>query len=125
MGSLRRSSGFTLIEMMVSLAIVTIIAGVVLTSHSSFSNSLIVSNTAYDVALSMREAQSYGIGVRGLGSTVNVGYGLDFSAATPLSYRFFSDGYGGATCGASAPPNCKPGDGVYSANHDAVVSNYT
>jgi len=112
-----------MIEMLVSLAILVLLATVILSSHTNFTNSIILSNTAYDVALSLHDAESYGIGSRGYGSIVNTGYGLHFSSATPNSYIFFAD-----TNPAAPPdslPTSHPGDGIYTANSDQVVSTFT
>ena len=51
--ALSLSKGFTLIELMVVLAIIVVITTVVLTSQSSFNKSLILANTSYDIALSL------------------------------------------------------------------------
>ena len=118
---MNRSAGFTMIEMLVSLAILILLATVILSSHTNFTNSIILSNTAYDVALSMHDAESYGIGSRGYGSTINTGYGLYFSMATPTTYLFFADTDPNHCSGTD--PRCKPGDGQYTPN-DALISTY-
>ena len=107
--------------MLVSLAILTILSAVLLSSHASFSNSIIITNAAYDVALSLRNAEGYGIGSRGYGAVVNTGYGLDFTPTTPTSYRFFADT---SPAAGSSAPDAKPGDGVYTAGQDALVTTY-
>ncbi|HVW82494.1 MAG TPA: prepilin-type N-terminal cleavage/methylation domain-containing protein [Candidatus Paceibacterota bacterium] len=119
-----RARGFTLIEMLVSLAILTIIAVIVLTSHASFTNSLIVTNAAYDVALSLRQAESFGVSSRNSGAIANAGYGIDFSTANLSSYVLFVDNHPN-NCGPGSLPSCKPGNGVYNAGADGLVSTYT
>lgn len=112
-----------MIEMLVSIAILMIIAAVVLTSHASFTNSLIVTNAAYDISLSLRQAESFGISSRGSGGAANAGYGLHFTNRAPASsYTFFTDTSPAASC---STPDCKPGDGLYTQGSDGLVSTYT
>lgn len=88
-------SGFTLIEILVAIAIMTIIMGVVVFDHQRFSEQMRITNLSYQIALSIRETQAYGINVRGLGTNTDqrfdVGYGIHFDMATPHSYTTFAD----------------------------------
>ena len=54
------SSGFTLVEMVVVLAIITVISGVVLSDQTSFNKTLVLANTAYDIALTVRSVETFG-----------------------------------------------------------------
>jgi prepilin-type N-terminal cleavage/methylation domain-containing protein len=81
--------GFTLIELLVSVSILAFITTTVLANHSRFNSSLLLGNLAYDVALSVRQAQVYGLSVRSYNSAFNIGYGVHFSS--PTSYLFFAD----------------------------------
>lgn len=56
--------GFTLIELIVVIAIFSIIMSVALYNQSGLNSSILTNNFAYELALNIREAQSYGIGVR-------------------------------------------------------------
>ncbi len=86
----RRSlTGFTLIEMLVVMFIFTIITGVILANHARFNSSVLLGSLAYNVALSIREAQVYGLSVQPFGANFEVGYGVHFSA--PDRYVFFAD----------------------------------
>jgi prepilin-type N-terminal cleavage/methylation domain-containing protein len=114
--------GFTLIELLVVFAIIVSIMGVVFTSQGSFNKTFTLTNTAYDVALSLRGAQTYGLGSRAVGTTVNAGYGLHFESSTPASFSFFADTSPVASC---STPDCKPGNYVYTAGSDALVRTYT
>ncbi len=49
--------GFGLIELLVSISIVMIVLAVVMVKNSSFSSAVVLRNQAYDVALSLRQAQ--------------------------------------------------------------------
>jgi prepilin-type N-terminal cleavage/methylation domain-containing protein len=88
---LSHTKGFTLMELLVVLTIIIVITMVVLTSQSSFNKTLVLANTAYDVALTLRSAQKYGLGSRASGSIVNAGYGLHFSSGVQDSFTLFAD----------------------------------
>lgn len=81
--------GLTLIELLVVMGIFSIISLVVLANHSRFNSSVLLGSLAYDIALSIREAQVYGLSVKQYGSNFQVGYGLRFAGAS--SYTFFVD----------------------------------
>ena len=57
-------SGFTLVELLVAISIFTIITGVVLMQDNSFSSGILTSNMAYETALTIRQAQVYGVNVK-------------------------------------------------------------
>ena len=59
----RKNKGFTLIELLVTITIFVILTGVVLLSQNSFDNSILIKNLAYDISLTIREAQDYGVDV--------------------------------------------------------------
>jgi len=77
--------GFTLIEMLVVLAITTILVGVVLFNYRSADSALIMRNLAYEVSLTIRQAQTYGLGVRDsqeLNNAFDIAYGVQFTGPT-------------------------------------------
>ncbi len=89
---MRSARGFTLIELLVVTAILVIVSGLVLANHSRFGGKILLQNLAYDMALSVRQAQVYGISVRRSGSgTFGAGYGAHFSTSAPSSYSLFAD----------------------------------
>jgi prepilin-type N-terminal cleavage/methylation domain-containing protein len=116
------SAGFTLIELLVVLAIMITITAIVLSSQSSFNKTLILANTAYDIGLTMRSAESFGLGSRALGGTANAGYGVHFQSGTLGSFILFADTSPAPSC---TTPDCKPGDLVYSSGSDTLVQTYT
>lgn len=81
--------GFSLIEMLVVMSIFSLISMVVIANHSKFNSSVLLGNLAYDIALSIREAQVYGLSVRQFASEFQIGYGVHFSGTD--SYVFFAD----------------------------------
>jgi prepilin-type N-terminal cleavage/methylation domain-containing protein len=53
--------GFTLLELLVVIALMGIITGITLSNYSGMNKSVELQNTVYNVALSIRESQVYGI----------------------------------------------------------------
>lgn len=81
--------GFSLIELLVVTGIFLVITGVVLANNAQFNSSVLLGNAAYDVALSIREAQVYGLSTRSYSGEFRVGYGVHFEGNT--SYLLFAD----------------------------------
>ena len=52
--------GFTLVELLVTIVIFVIITGVVLVNSNKFDSSVLLHNFTYDVALTIKQAQTYG-----------------------------------------------------------------
>lgn len=86
-----KTLGFTLIELLVSLAIIVLITSIVLVNHTRFSGSIFLGNLAYDIALSIREAQIYGLSVREFDSSFDLGYGVHFDISQNSSFFIFAD----------------------------------
>ena len=86
------SRGFTLAEVLVTLAIFTVITGVVLTRYKDFSGGIILSNLAYEVAITIRQAQVYGLSVKNAGSSnFNIPYGIHLPGPVSNSFVLFAD----------------------------------
>jgi prepilin-type N-terminal cleavage/methylation domain-containing protein len=121
---------FTLVELMVSTAIILVISGVLFSNQQEFGRTMLLKNTAYDIALSLRNAQTYGIGSRGVSAvTKNAGYGIEFSSTKQDSFVFFADtsptiAAKAISSGIPATPVSKPGDGVYTVGSDTLVQTY-
>lgn len=120
--ALSLSKGFTIIELLVVLAIIATITAVALSSQSSFNKTLILANTAYDIALTIRSAESFGLGSRAIGSVASPGYGIHFQKDTTNSFIFFAD-TSPVTNSSCTRPDCKPGDKLY-ASTDTLVQTY-
>lgn len=81
--------GFSLIELLVAVGILAIISTVVLANHTRFNGSVLLGSLAYDIALSVREAQVFGVSVRQYNDDFQLGYGVRFADST--SYSLFVD----------------------------------
>jgi len=111
--ALRTTPGFTLIELVVVVGIITVVTSIVLANNAKYGGSVLLQNLAYDIALSIRQAQVYGISVRGFGvnnSTFTVGYGMHFSTTDPTHYELFADlaGTGVYDANFNPPENIPP-----------------
>jgi prepilin-type N-terminal cleavage/methylation domain-containing protein len=87
------SKGFTLIELLVVTAIIVLISSVVLANNNRFGGVVLLQNLAYNIALSIRQAQVYGISTARFQSTSNfsAGYGMHFDLSSPDTYLLFAD----------------------------------
>ena len=89
-------AGFTLVELLVVMAVVTIITMVLLVRQGRFDSSTLLRSLAYSTALSVRQAQLYGTSVSG---TKNAGgaivfasaYGVFFDSTNISKYILFAD----------------------------------
>lgn len=71
------------------LAILGIVTGLMLFQYRQFDSQLLVRNLAYEIALTIREAQTLGIGVRGSAGVFSQAHGVHFAPGT--TYFLFRD----------------------------------
>lgn len=126
---------FTLVEMLVVLAIISIISIVVIVGQGTFDNSLTITDTAYTIALSIREAQTFGLSSRNFNGATNAAYGVHFDAGAPRNYVLFADIYPAAPgspssycpghTAAAGNPDAKPGNCVYDAGQNELIQTFT
>jgi prepilin-type N-terminal cleavage/methylation domain-containing protein len=110
----KHNSGFTLIELVVVVAIIVIVTGVILTNLPAFRSKISLDLIAEEVAITIRQAQVYGIGTREFGQRNFPSHGIFFSKDTPESFILFAD-----VCG----PNSRAvPDGVYQEVADKCVA---
>lgn len=91
--------GFTLIELIVSVTIIVLITTVALVQQNRFNDTLALTNLAYEVGLSVRQAQVFGISVREFEGSARVGatedflYGVHFEydPANRTEYKLYAD----------------------------------
>ena len=107
--------------MVVVLAIISIITAVIINGQSTYNRSLILTDTAYTVAYSVRQAQSLGLSSRATAGSANAGYGIRFYQAQ--NYSIFADttnalaAPSSSWCSLGTPgtPEAKPGNCRYDA----------
>jgi len=95
------NKGFTLVELLVTISIFVILTGVVLFNQSKFNSTILLTNLAYDTALTIRQAQTYGINIKEFNDGKNnvdsskfVPYGVHFDKnndANRKSFILFAD----------------------------------
>jgi len=92
------SRGFSLLELLVVTGIFMVLSTIVLSTNARFGSVIVLKNLAHDMALTIRQAQVYGIAVRryqeGGGANFYVGYGMHFTLpgeGSPSTYELFAD----------------------------------
>lgn len=94
-GSMKKNKkGFSLIELVVSLGIFALLTGLVVVKYGTFNQSVLLTNLAYDIALTIRTAQTYGLSVRNpdaVSPSFNYAYGVNFKIASNKQFTFFVD----------------------------------
>jgi len=126
---LKKNKGFTLVELMVTIGIFVLMTGLLLAKYTNFNQGIILTNLAYDVALSIRSAQSYGLNVKSAPTeSINFSdefksaYGVNFTKDTSSFYSFVDKDRNGELHGADtiiSTTNIKRGSKV----SDLCVSN--
>lgn len=88
-----RQRGFSLIELLVSLAIAVLVVGGILLRFRSFDSIVVLKGTAYDVALTLREAQVKSVSAGGGEGASFADYpvGVFFDTGEPNEYIAFYD----------------------------------
>lgn len=93
-----RQRGFTLTELIVVVTIATVILTTLVIQQSKWNDHLAVNVQAYELAMMIRQAQVYSLGVReypgGAGDNFNIGYGIHFGSGPGnglMQYIFFAD----------------------------------
>lgn len=86
--------GFTLVELMVVVSIIATISALSLFNSSKLNSAVLLSNTAYEIGLVIRDAQISGLGAKvmssgGFATTSN--QGIFFDINTPEKIVFFAD----------------------------------
>ena len=86
--------GITLVEVMVSVAIITFIMSVIIFDSKRLNNNLSLSSVVQEVSLTIRKAQAFGISVREATSNqsdFSYAYGTFFNSNDPTSMYLFVD----------------------------------
>lgn len=86
--------GVTVVELLVVLGIIGILTTVIVTSHATFNKTILLTYTAYDVALTIRSAETFGLGTKvnsSIPGGTRIGYGMRFTPAGASSFTLFAD----------------------------------
>lgn len=90
-----KERAFTLVEMMVSISIVTVIMMIILFDYSSFNDRLSLTSAQQEISIAIRQAQVYGLSVKESGvigeGNFTAGYGIYVSPSAPNEYYIYSD----------------------------------
>ena len=87
----KSSRGFSILEVMITAAIIGITTAVVVINYGSFNNTILLKNQAYEIALDIREAQVYAVSVRGQSTQFREDYGVYFDLSNSQQYILFQD----------------------------------
>jgi prepilin-type N-terminal cleavage/methylation domain-containing protein len=98
-----KQSGFSLVELLVSISIITIVVSVIIVQQTSFNGAVLLRNEAYEVALTLRNIQLNAVSASVNNGSFRALYGAHFRTDTNFNQIFpiFKDA---------------DGDGFYDAN---------
>ncbi len=130
--------GFSLVETLVALGIMLVIITVVMLGQTGYNKSLVLVDTSYTVAFTVRQAQALGLSSKRVGTVTNAAYGVHIGAAPSTSYMLFADtnpvspgSSQGTKCvghSVASGPEARPGNCVYEGgpgSADTIISTYS
>lgn len=87
------SKGFTLVELIIALAIFVFMTILLVSKYGSFNSTILTTNVAYDVAITIRQAQAFGLHFKVNDSSLTGAYGTYFTKAggSNTSFSIFND----------------------------------
>lgn len=126
---------FTLIELVVCIAIFAMMTALVIAKYGTFNQSVLLTDLAYDTAITVRTAQTYGLSVQQQGSSFQYPYGVDFCASscntvgsvTPannLLVLFADTNINGNTIGDGVYDNNDIEESMYTITRGAVIAGF-
>lgn len=83
--------GFSLLEVLITAAIIGLITGIVTLRYGAFNNLILLKNQAFQIALELREIQTRSLSATGNSSEFRRPYGIYFTTAEPNVYVIFRD----------------------------------
>lgn len=97
--------------MLVVLAIIVVISAIAIGGQQNFDRTVSLNNAAYAIALTLREAQTFGLtSLRQTGASTAT-YGVSLNASALTGYTLYTDSC--PLVSANAKPDKKPGNGYY------------
>lgn len=88
----QKNKGFTLLELMITLAIGMFILTTVVIGQSKYTDSAALKGLVNDISLTLRQAQVYGLSVKeNTPGDFKTSYGIFFNAFHPTEYIYFGD----------------------------------
>lgn len=82
-------SGFSILEVLITAAIIGIITGIITLRYGSFNNLILLKNQAYQIAIDLREMQTRALSVAGSVADFRRPYGVYFNADDTDRYVTF------------------------------------
>ncbi len=113
---------FTLVELLVSVGIFALMTALVVIKYGNFNQSVLLTNLAYDVALTIRTAQTYGLSVKSADDAAasytspTYAYGVDLGTGTNDRFVLYADLNGNAISDSGEQVS------TYSIKRGAVIS---
>lgn len=83
--------GFSILEVLISIAIVGVITGIIVLKYGAFNNLILLKNQAYEIALDLRDIQARALSAMGNNVQFRDGYGVYFTTAETDEYLLFVD----------------------------------
>ena len=88
----KHGRGFSLIELLVSISIIALISGIIITKNGAFNGAVLLRNQTYAVAFALREAQMMAVsGARVTSGESRYGVYFDTAVANRQTYQIFQD----------------------------------
>lgn len=87
----RVHSGFSLVELMVSISIVVLVMGVVLARHTKSNGAVLLRSQAYEVAFTAREVQLSAVSASSDAGVYRNVLGVYFNTSVPNAFTVFKD----------------------------------
>lgn len=73
-----------MVELLVTMAIFLVITSVVLANYRTYGNNAYFANASEDIVLALRQAQVYGVGAKGSGTSFDLAYGVNFRVGNQI-----------------------------------------
>lgn len=100
-----QTRAFGLVELLVSISIMALIMGIVLTRQSGFNGAVLLRSQTYDVALQLREIQLSAVSATSIAGSYRTLLGASFSTGNPQTYQIaqYSSGSGSGNVTSPVP----------------------